>query len=67
MAVEFEKKKVPPVGELPQESTVERWIADSGCSRFMLPSADYMVNYREDGGVVRIVNDRAMPKALGIC
>ena len=26
----------------------------------MTPSADYMVNYREDGGVVRIADDRAM-------
>ena len=27
----------------------------------MTPSADYMVNYREGGGVVRIADGRAMP------
>ena len=46
MAVEVERN-VPP------ESSIEKWIADSGCSRFMMPSADFMVNYRESGGVVR--------------
>ena len=53
MAVEVEKN-VPPVGELPPEGTVERWITDSGCSRFMTPSADY---------IVRIADDRVMPIA----
>ena len=60
MSVEIEKD-VPSVGELPPETTVERWVADSGCSQFMTPSADYMVNYREGGGVVRIADGRAMP------
>ena len=60
MAVEIEKN-VPPLGELPPETTVERWVADSGCSQFMTPSADYIVSYREGGGVVRIADDRAMP------
>ena len=27
----------------------------------MAPSANYMVNYREGGGVVRIADGRAMP------
>ena len=27
----------------------------------MTPSADYMVNYREGGGVVRIADGRKMP------
>ena len=31
IGVEIEKD-VPPVGELPPETTVERWVADSGCS-----------------------------------
>ena len=51
----------PPVGELPPETTVEIWGADSGCSKFMTPSSDYMVNYREDGGIVKFADDRAMP------
>ena len=54
MAVDIENN-IPPVGELPPESTVERWVADSGCSRFMTPSADYM------RGFVRIADDCAMP------
>ena len=41
IGVEIEKN-VPTVGELPTESTVERWFADSGCSQFMTPSSDYM-------------------------
>ncbi|CAN0461897.1 unnamed protein product, partial [Ascophyllum nodosum] len=39
----------------------DEWVADSGCSQFMTPSADYMVNYREGGGVVRTADGRAMP------
>ena len=31
VGVEIEKD-VPPVGELPRDTTVERWVADSGCS-----------------------------------
>ena len=42
MSVEIEKD-VPSVGELPPETAAERWVADSGCSQFMTPSADYMV------------------------
>ena len=41
IGVEIEKD-VPTVGELPTESTVERWFADSGCSQFMTTSSDYM-------------------------
>ena len=59
MSVEIEKD-VPPVGKLPTETTVERWVVDSRCSQIMTLSADYMVNYREGGGVVRITNGRAM-------
>ena len=54
-------KDVPPVGELPPETTVERWVADSGCSQFMTPPADDMVNYCEGGDVVRIADGRTMP------
>lgn len=32
----------------------QKWIADTGRSRFMMPSADFMVNYGERGGAVRI-------------
>ena len=39
MSVEIQKG-VPPVGELPPETTVERRIIDSGCSQIMKPSAD---------------------------
>ena len=60
VGVEIEKD-VPPVGELPRDTTVERWVADSGCSQFMTHSADYMVNCHEDRGVVRIADGRAMP------
>ena len=60
MSVDIEKD-IPPVGELPPETSVERWVADSGCSQFMMPSTDYMVNYREGGDVVRIADGRAMP------
>ena len=60
IGVEVEKD-VPPVGKLPPETTVERWVPDSGCSQFMTPSADYMVNYREGGVIVRIADGRAMP------
>ena len=55
------EKDVPPVGKLPPETPVERWVAGNGCSQFMTPSADYIVNYREGGGVVRIADGRAMP------
>ena len=58
--VEIEKD-VPPFGELPPEATVERWVADRGCSQFMTRSAAYMANYREGGGASRIADDRAMP------
>ena len=51
MTVEIENS-VPPVGELPPETTVERWVADSGCSQPMTTSADYKINYREGRGVV---------------
>ena len=60
MTVEIENN-VPPVGELPPETTVERWVADSGCSQPMTPSADYMMNYREGRGVVKVDDDHAMP------
>ena len=60
MSVEI-KKDVPSIGKLPPETTVERWVVDSGCSQFMTPSADHMVNYREGGGVVKITDGRAMP------
>ena len=60
MSVEIEKD-VPPVGKLPPETTVKRWVADSGCSQLMMPSADYMGNYCEDGSVVRTADSRAMP------
>ena len=56
------KKDVPPVEKLPPETTVERRVADdSGCSQFMTPSADHMVNCREGGGVVRTADGRALP------
>ena len=56
------EKNVPPVGELPAETTVERWVADSGGSQLMKPSADCMANYYcEGGGVVRFADDRAIP------
>ena len=61
IGVEIEKD-VPPVGKLPPETTVERWVAHSGCLQFMTPSsADYMVNYCEGGGIARIADCRAMP------
>ena len=32
----------PPVGEVSPQTTVERWVADSGCLQlFMTPYADY--------------------------
>ena len=66
IGVEVEKD-VPPVGKLPPETTVERWVAHSGCSQFMTPSADYMVNYCEGEGAVRIADGRAMPiEGIGI-
>ena len=60
MSVEIEKD-VPSVGKLPPEATVERWVADSRCSQFMTPSADHMVSYRKDGGIVIITDGRTMP------
>ena len=60
MSVEIEKD-IPPVGELPPETMAETWVADSGCSQFMTPSANYMINYREGGGVFKITDGRAMP------
>ena len=39
------EKDAPPVGKLRPETAVERWVADCGCSQFMTPSADYIVNY----------------------
>ena len=55
------EKDVHSVGELPPETTVETRVADSGSSQVMMPSADYMVNYRKGGGVVRFSDGRAMP------
>ena len=60
ISVEIEKD-VPPVEKLPPETTVERWVAYSGCSQLITPSADHMVNYREGGGVVRVDDGSAMP------
>ena len=60
MSVDIEKD-VPQIRELLPETTVEGWDVDSGCSQFMTPSAHYMVNYREGGGIVRIADGRAMP------
>ena len=62
MAVEI-VTNVLPVCKLPPESTVENWVANGGCSRFMTPSTDYMVNYWycEIGGAVRVADDRVMP------
>ena len=60
MTVEI-TKNTPPIEELPLETTVKRWVANnSGCSQLTAPFADYMVNYREGGGVIRIADDRAM-------
>ena len=59
IGVEIEKD-IPPVGELPPETTFEKWVVDSRFSQSMTPSADYMVNYREGGGVIRIADGRAM-------
>ena len=39
IGVEIEEN-VPPIGELPPGTTVERWVAGSGCSQLMTPSAD---------------------------
>ena len=55
------EKDVPPVGELSPETNMERWVGDSGCSQFMMPSADCMVHYREGGGVVRVADGRVIP------
>ena len=60
MSVEIENR-VPPIGELPPKTTAEIWVADSGCSQFMAPFVDYMINYCEGGGVVRVSDGRAMP------
>ena len=66
VGVEIEKD-VPSVGELPPETTVERWVADSGCSQLMTPSADYMVNYREvEVSLELLTAVRCRSKALGI-
>ena len=51
MTVKIEKD-VAPVRELPPEMYVEGWAANGGCSQFVKPSPDYMVNYREGGSVV---------------
>lgn len=64
MAVEDERN-VTPEGEMPAESSIERWITDSRCSRYMMPSADFMINYREGGGVVGIADDRVLPTEGG--
>ena len=47
MTVEIEKD-VPPIEEQPPETTVEKWVAESGCSQLMTPSAPTMVNYRDE-------------------
>ena len=60
MSIEIEKD-VPSVGKLPPETAVEKSVADSGCSQFLTPSTDHMVNYREDGCIVRTADGRAMP------
>ena len=60
MSIEIEKD-VPPVRKLPPKTAVARWVAESGCSQFMTPSADFMVNYREGGGAIRFADGHAMP------
>ena len=60
MVVGVEKNNVPPGDELPPESTVENWVTDSRCSRFMMPSADYMVNHPESSVIVRVADDCVM-------
>ena len=55
------QKDAPPIGELLPKTTVERWFVGNKCSQFVTPSADYMVNYRDGGGVVRITDGRAIP------
>ena len=52
IAVGIGKNTVPHVEELPLENTVEIWVKDSECSRFMAPSTEYMVCYRERSDVV---------------
>lgn len=49
MAVDIDRN-VLPVDEIPAESSIKKWIADSGCSRLMTPSVDVEVNYHESGG-----------------
>ena len=67
MIVDIEKD-VTPVRGLTPDTTVEGWVVDSECSQFMTRSADYMVNYREGEGVVRIADTtvRCRSKALVI-
>ena len=43
--------------EMPTESTTKKWVTDCGCARYIPPSANIMVNYREYGGVVRIIDE----------
>ena len=54
-------KHILTVGKETPKTTVERWVADSGCSQFIVPSADHIINYREGGDVVRTAAGRAMP------
>ena len=68
MAFEVENN-VPLVYEMPPESTVERWVGDSRYSRFMTPSADYiMTNYRErlEASLKLLTTVRYRSKGLGI-
>lgn len=60
MVVEIERN-LPPLSEMPTKRTTKRWATDSRLYRFMTHSAHFMVNYRECGGVVRIIDDRDLP------
>ena len=61
------EKDVPSVGELPPETTVERWVADSGCSQFMTPSADiWLTTVRVEVSLELLTAVRCRSKALGI-
>ena len=54
------EKGVPPVEEQPPQTTVERWVADSGCSQVMTPLVDYMWSTTEKmERVIRIADDPA--------
>ena len=65
MSVEIEKD-ISPVGKLPPETTVERWVSDSGCSHFYDAFTTWSITARVEASIELLTTVRCRLKALEI-